>query len=56
MKTSKNITRLCAMMAIFAVTACGIKPQDVEPPQDGAENTFPRTYPDISTDPKANEK
>lgn len=56
MKTSENIVRLCAVAGLFLIAACGIKPTDMEPPKDSLENTFPRTYPDINTDPKINDK
>ncbi len=43
-------TILC--ISLLALAACGIKPAYVEPPQGAEHDTFPRTYPDPSTDPK----
>lgn len=34
------------------LTGCGKKPNQVDPPPDVANDTFPRIYPDPSTDPK----
>jgi predicted small lipoprotein YifL len=35
------------------LTGCGVKPGSVEPPSGAEEDgTFPRTYPDLGTDPK----
>ncbi len=35
------------------ISSCGIKPPYVEPPQGAEHDTFPKTYPDINTDPVA---
>ena len=36
---------------LMGLSACGVKPKEVSAPE-GAENAqFPRTYPDLSTDP-----
>lgn len=35
-----------------SLSACGKKPADVDAPA-GASAPFPRTYPDLSTDPKS---
>lgn len=43
-----------AILLVFCVmlAACGVKPGSVEPPGGAAQdNLFPRTYPDITTDP-----
>lgn len=32
--------------------ACGVKPGSVKPPGDAEQDSFPRTYPDISIDPE----
>ena len=38
-------------LLVLPLSGCGIKPSSVDPPP-GAENLkFPRTYPDLSTDP-----
>ncbi len=41
---------LCAN--ILLLSACGVKPAHVDPPQGVEHDQFPRTYPDISTDPQ----
>jgi len=38
------------LAATVPLTACGKKPGQVDPPS-GATETFPRVYPDPSTDP-----
>ena len=43
---------------IFFVTAltaaCGVKPGAVDAPSGRDQDSFPRTYPDLATDPDAN--
>lgn len=39
------------LIVLGLLTACGIKPSSVEPPDADKGTAFPRTYPDISTDP-----
>ncbi len=41
---------LCAN--ILLLCACGVKPPYVDPPQGAEHDTFPRSYPDTSTDPQ----
>lgn len=45
---------MCVLMAAFvlALSGCGKKPKAVDPPQGKAEDHFPQTYPNPSTDPK----
>lgn len=43
-------TILLAVMAGL-LSACGIKPNNVDPPEEVQRGEFPRTYPDLSTDP-----
>lgn len=42
---------LLAFLALYALAACGIKPGYVDPPNGPDSSNFPRTYPDVSTDP-----
>jgi hypothetical protein len=35
----------------LAASGCGIKPSELSPPP-GKKDTYPRTYPDPSTDPQ----
>lgn len=46
MKKLAMLLVLCAGLA-----ACGVKPSQVEPPEDARTTNFPRAYPDITTDP-----
>ncbi len=39
------------ILLTLGLCACGIKPGQVAPP-DSKEDHFPRTYPDIRTDPQ----
>jgi len=43
---------LSLALALVAVGGCGIKPGKVSPPPGVSKDTFPKTYPDPSTDPK----
>ncbi|MCC6598293.1 MAG: hypothetical protein IT559_05850 [Alphaproteobacteria bacterium] len=36
---------------LMLLGACGIKPGEVAPPESDAASHFPRTYPDVRTDP-----
>lgn len=40
------------LFTALALTACGKKPQFVDPPQGKAADTFPQTYPNPAFDPK----
>lgn len=40
------------LSACLIVGACGIKPGDVSAPEGMEESAFPRTYPNVKTDPK----
>lgn len=54
-KTMKN--KYCTVMlfimsfSLFALGGCGVKPDGVEPPASVQNDSFPNTYPDVSTDP-----
>ena len=43
---------ICMFMVVLCLSACGVKPKDVDPPKGAEDSHFPRTYPDPSTDPK----
>jgi hypothetical protein len=36
----------------FGLSGCGKKPNHVDPPLSVEDDTFPRIYPDLDTDPK----
>lgn len=37
-------------------TACGVKPGNVAAPEGAEDSHFPRTYPDLATDPAPKNK
>ncbi|NDE90681.1 MAG: hypothetical protein EB059_06035 [Alphaproteobacteria bacterium] len=42
----------CFILAIFlSLTGCGKRPDIVDPPDGADPKAYPRSYPDISTDP-----
>ncbi len=43
---------LLALALSGILSACGKKPSEVDPPPGVTNDTFPKTYPDPSTDPK----
>ena len=45
-----TVLSLCAALVLL-LSACGVKPADVSPPQGEDKDYFPRTYPDPATDP-----
>lgn len=45
LKKQSYILHLSALLLLFAVTSCGVKPSSVEPPEGKEGSTFPRTYP-----------
>ncbi len=47
----KVITFILLIAITTLTSACGIKPDKLEPP-NSQENTYQQTYPDISTDPR----
>ena len=49
MTFKKNFAILLA--ALCALSACGVKPSNINPPEEMQNHKFPRTYPDIDTDP-----
>ena len=48
--TAILITALAAICLL--VSACGVKPGRVDPPEGAEDSGFPHQYPDISTAPK----
>lgn len=42
---------LLALM-LASLAACGIKPNDVDPPKGSENSTFPAQYPNPQTDPQ----
>ncbi len=38
-------------LLVVVTSACGKRPPYVDPPADTTDTLFPRTYPDLSTDP-----
>lgn len=48
----KHMKKIIVLM-LFAsfVGACGIKPSNVDPPEEVQSGEFPRTYPNVNTDP-----
>ena len=46
-------TGILGLMAllVLSVSACGTKPDHVDPPANADPQKFPRTYPDIKIDP-----
>ena len=49
-RTFKTI--LLCMTALSLLSACGVKPGSVEPPEGGKDSGFPHQYPDITTAPR----
>ena len=47
---------LSLVLALTAVSGCGIKPGKLAPPPGVSKDTYPKTYPDPSTDPKPQSK
>ncbi|MCK5518163.1 MAG: hypothetical protein KAI61_02015 [Alphaproteobacteria bacterium] len=45
------IMSLCLTLTLSAVSGCGIKPSEIDPPAGTEKDYFPKTYPDHSTDP-----
>lgn len=39
------------LLSAVLLGGCGVKPAVVDAPGDVEEDTFPRTYPDLATDP-----
>lgn len=38
-------------LVVTGLSACGIKPDNVDPPEEVQSGEFPRTYPVINSDP-----
>ncbi|MCK5385225.1 MAG: hypothetical protein KAJ29_06565 [Alphaproteobacteria bacterium] len=52
----KRLQRTFIMLLLISfpsliLSGCGVKPESVESPAGVQNDTFPSTYPDISTDP-----
>ena len=48
--------RYVILLGLVAVLgACGVKPKEVSAPEGADSTAFPRTYPDLSTDPRPEE-
>ena len=45
MKSRLKLTLFSALAAAALLSACGIKPGSLEPPQGKDKNTYPRVYP-----------
>lgn len=39
------------ILIVFAISACGIKPNHVEAPNAAKKDVFPHVYPDLRNDP-----
>ncbi len=52
MKIFKYSIYILLCVNTLLLSSCGIKPAHVAPPEGIELDTFPNTYPDISTDPK----
>jgi hypothetical protein len=44
--------RALLFLAMFALAACGKMASQLDAPDPDKQDTYPRTYPDPSTDPK----
>lgn len=52
MKVNSNtIVSFIVLVFSLALISCGAKPKDMEPGDNYDPQKFPRTYPDIKTDP-----
>ena len=47
-----RLTIFYILLSVFILGGCGIKPNTLNAPAGTAQDNFPKTYPDISTDPK----
>ena len=43
---------LALLLMILPLSACGKKPNQLDPPPGAQDNAFPKIYPDPATDPK----
>lgn len=51
-----QMLRAFLYLNIIMLAACGIKPGSVDSPAAGQPDTYPRTYPDLNTDPSVKGK
>lgn len=43
----------CLLLALASgLSACGLKPNKMEPPEGVAKDAYPRVYPDLKNDPQ----
>lgn len=47
----KAILFATMFLLVMNAVACGIKPSEVAAPAEVEQDNFPKTYPDIETDP-----
>lgn len=52
MRFVASLCIISSFVLVMAVSACGVKPSTVEKPADKQDVTYPRSYPDPSTDPR----
>lgn len=53
LRVSKWVLILMLAGSYLGMAACGVKPGSVKPPSGSQDDgTFPRTYPDLDTDPQ----
>ena len=43
--------KLLILSLFLGLSACGVKPGQVSAPEGSEDTVFPKTYPDIKTDP-----
>ena len=49
----KNVLiRVFIVFSVLLTAGCGVKPPYVDPPNGAEHDTFPKTYPNIITDPQ----
>ncbi len=52
MKNKKTFALISLFSTLLLLAGCGVKPPYLDPPEGVEHDTFPETYPDLSTDPK----
>lgn len=48
---NNTIITFVVLVLSTALISCGAKPKNIDPPRDSDLQRYPRTYPDIHTDP-----
>jgi len=51
-RAMRDIRTIFMVGLCLLVTACGVKPGSVSAPKGAEDNSFPRTYPNLETDPQ----